>query len=77
LTTVIPVGALVYVAVIALSKRDSLHRLVLFIASGIRDGATPPGKEQVDAPRVATRRSREPPPAARHQPGMNNDLMAS
>lgn len=35
----IPTGALVYTAVIAAIKRDSLHRMFLFILAGIRGGA--------------------------------------
>lgn len=77
LLVVIPIGALVYAAVIALIKRDSLRRLLLFVASGIRGGAMPPGKEQSEASRVMTRKSREPSRTGRQHSGMKNDVVAS
>ena len=45
LLVAIPLGALVYGAVLALIKRDALHRLLLFIAAGIRGRAMPRGKK--------------------------------
>jgi PST family polysaccharide transporter len=40
----IPVGALVYAAIVALVRRDSFHRLFHFVSDGIRGGAISPEK---------------------------------
>jgi multisubunit Na+/H+ antiporter MnhG subunit len=77
LLVVIPVGALVYGAAVALMKRDSLVRLLVFIVSGIRGGAAPAGSEKAEVQRPVTRKSREPPPSGRQHPGMENDVVAS
>jgi hypothetical protein len=48
----IPLGAFVYATVIALVKPESLQRLYLFIASGIRGGATSQGEVRANATKI-------------------------
>lgn len=60
LLVAIPLGALVYGAVIALVKRDSLYRLLLFVAAGIRGRSIPLGTQSHNSSADVTRKSCAP-----------------
>jgi PST family polysaccharide transporter len=79
LLVVIPFGALVYAAVIVGIKRDSLHRLLLFIISGIRGGSLArANNSEATIQRPMTRKSCEPSIKREQHPGLTeNDVVAS
>jgi O-antigen/teichoic acid export membrane protein len=59
LMVTVPLGAILYTAVIATIKGDSLHRLILFVLSGLRGEASPAEGRQ-PPPGPMSRKSREP-----------------